>query len=75
MLGPITEELFSKISEEIKKEENQDKIKECLLEPLIKYLQSKVYTYLQFLGLLIGIIILLLILNIWLVLKMKPTKL
>lgn len=67
MLGPITEQFIDQLIGEVKKEPNQQKIKDGLVDPLIKYLHSKVYNYLQFLGILMGIMILLLILILYIV--------
>jgi len=71
MLGPLTEQFIDQLIGEVKKEENQDKIKNGVVDPLIKYLHSKVYTYLQFLGILMGIMILLLILILYIVWKRR----
>jgi len=67
VLGPITQELIDQVIAEIKKEETQIKIRTSLVDPLIKYLHSKVYTYLQFLGLLMGIMIFLLFIILYMV--------
>lgn len=67
MLGPITQELIDQVITEVRKEENQQKLKNGVIDPLISYLHSRVYTYLQFLGALMGIMILLLILILYLV--------
>lgn len=69
MLGPVTDELLEQISQELQKEEVQDKIRISVIDPLIKYLQSKLYTYLQFLAILIGIIIFLLVVILFLIWK------
>ncbi len=71
MLGTLTTDLINQVTAELKKEENQSKLRESLLDPIMEYLHSKVYTYLQFLGFLIGLIILLLIINVYLVLKYR----
>lgn len=68
MLGPMTEQLIEQLINEIKKDETQEKIRGGVVDPLIQYLHSKVYNYLQFLGLLMGLMILLLLLilyNVW----------
>lgn len=69
MLGPITKELIDQVIEEIKKEETQFKIRSTLFDPLITYLQSKVYTYLQFLGFLMGFIIIILLIILYAVIR------
>lgn len=69
MLGPITQELLDQLVSEFKKEETQHKVKSNFVDPLIAYLHSKVYTYLQFLGVLMGLIILLLLIILYKVWK------
>jgi hypothetical protein len=69
MLGPITKELFDQVMNQVKHPETQAKMEEHLIDPMIAYLHSKVRPYLQFLGLLMGIIIFLLILSIFINLK------
>ena len=64
VLGPATQEILDQIVGEINKPENQDKIKNGMVDPLINYLHSKVFVYLQFLGGLMGLIILLLVMLI-----------
>lgn len=71
VLGPVTQDLIDQVLSEIKKEENQNKIKDSLVDPLIGYLHSKVFTYLQFLGLLMGLMILLLIVLVCLSIKQR----
>lgn len=61
MIGPMTQEIINQIIMEIKKEETQEKIRTSLLDPVLGYLQAKVFTYLQFLGLLMAIMIILLV--------------
>lgn len=61
VLGPMTNELFNQFIEEIKKEEFQEKIHTFLVDPVIEYMRCKLFSYLQFLGILISIIILLLL--------------
>jgi hypothetical protein len=65
MLGPMTEQLIDQLLTEIKKDETQEKIKCGVVDPLIQYLHSKVYNYLQFLGVLMGLMILLLLLILY----------
>jgi len=72
MLGPITQDLLDQVVTEFRKEETQRKLIDGLIDPLIKYLHSKVYNYLQFLALLMGLIILLLLLILYKV--WKPIK-
>ena len=71
MLGPMTNKLLDHIVAEVKKEEVQNKIKAGVFDPLFSYIQARIYTYLQYLGLLIGLIILLLLVIIVLLLKYK----
>lgn len=71
MLGPVTKELFDTIASEFKKEETQEKIKTAFLDPVLGYLQAKVFTYLQFLGLLMAIMIILLIVILVMIWKKK----
>lgn len=71
MIGPITQELIDQIITEIKKDETQEKIRTGVVDPLIRYLHSKVFTYLQFLGLLMGIMIFLLLLILYMIWKRK----
>lgn len=73
MLGPITQELIDQVISEIKKEETQIKLRTSLFDPLINYLQSKVYTYLQFLGFLMGFIIFLLLIILYMVWNRQRT--
>jgi uncharacterized protein involved in cysteine biosynthesis len=61
----MTEQLIDQLLTEIKKDETQEKIKCGVVDPLIQYLHSKVYNYLQFLGVLMGLMILLLLLILY----------
>jgi hypothetical protein len=71
MLGPVTQEFLDKLVDEFNSDEVQHKIKGSVLEPLFTYIHSKIYTYLQFIGLLMGLIILLLVIIICLQLKFR----
>jgi len=69
MLGPITQELFDQVFSQIKHPETQAKMEQHVIDPIIAYLHRRVRPYLQFLGLLMGIIIFLLILSIFINLR------
>lgn len=71
VFGPVTQELLDTLIAEFNTEENKAKLKNVVLEPVFSYIHSKVYTYLQFIGLLIGLIILLLLIIIFILLKDK----
>tara|TARA_R100001163_G_C4920208_1_gene100777 strand:+ start:256 stop:474 length:219 start_codon:yes stop_codon:yes gene_type:complete len=71
MIGPLTQELLDQVLKEIKKDENQVKLKNGIVDPMIQYLHTLVYNYLQFLGILMGMIIFLLVLILFLVWKRK----
>jgi hypothetical protein len=61
VLGPITQGFIDQCIVEFKKEENQNKIKASIVDPLTDYFQAKIFRYVQFLGLIMGIMILLLV--------------
>lgn len=67
MLGPVTQQAINQILQEVKKEETQEKIKTSVLDPILGYLQARVFTYLQFMGILMAVIIILLVTIIYLV--------
>ena len=69
MLGPVTQGLFDQLLCELNKENNQDRIKMALVDPLVAYIHAKIYTYLQFLGILMGLIIILLVIIVCLNVK------
>lgn len=71
MIGPVTAELIDQVTSELRKNENQTKIRDTLVDPLVQYLHSKIFNYLQFLGLLIGIMIALLVIILFMVWKRK----
>lgn len=71
MIGPMTQELIDQFLAEVTKDETQDKIKKSLLDPVLRYLSGRVFTYLQFLGLLMAIMIILLVTILYLILRKR----
>lgn len=71
LLGPVTDEIFTQVSEEFQKPEIQEKIQNILFDPLIGFIYSRVVRYLQFLGLLMALMIILLVTILYLVIKQK----
>lgn len=71
MIGPVTQQVIDQILSEVKREETQEKIKKSLLDPILKYLQAKIFPYLQFLGLLMAVMIILLVTILYLVWKKR----
>lgn len=70
-MGPLTNELFTQISNEFKKPETQEQIQTILFDPLIGYIYSRVVIYLQFLGLLMALMIILLVTILYLIIRQK----
>lgn len=69
VLGPLTNEIFENILNELKKDEIKNKINICLLDPILEYMKSRLFPYLQFLGILIGFIIVLLLVILIVILR------
>lgn len=70
-MGPLTDEIFSQISDEFQKPETQERIQRMLFDPLIGYIYSRVVRYLQFLGLLMALMIILLVTILYMVARRK----
>jgi len=69
----MTNELFSQISEEFQRPETKQKIQNTLFDPLLSYIHSKVVIYLQFLGLLMALMIILLVTILYIVARPKTS--
>lgn len=61
MIGNLTNELFIQFLEFYNKEENQQKLKNSIIDPILKYISKKAYPYFLLL------IVLLIIMNISLI--------
>jgi hypothetical protein len=61
MIGNLTNELFLQFLEFYNKEENQQKLKNSIIDPILKYISKKTYPYFLLL------IVLLIIMNISLI--------
>lgn len=70
-MGPLTDDILSQISNEFRKPEIQERIQTVLFDPLIGYIYSRVVRYLQFLGLLMALMIILLVTILYLIIRRK----
>lgn len=75
MIDQITKDLLNRIETELKKDENKNKIKNDILEPIFSDLRDKIYPYISLLFVMHSInIILIVVILFFIVVKKKENK-
>uniref|UniRef100_A0A6C0CL06 Uncharacterized protein n=1 Tax=viral metagenome TaxID=1070528 RepID=A0A6C0CL06_9ZZZZ len=72
MLNDLSNSLISSIHTELNKDENQEKMKECVIDPFTGYISGKLYPYILSLSIImISQIILMIVILLLVIIKFK----
>ena len=74
MIGKFTNSLIEGFINELKKEENQEKFKESVLDPLIYHTLDKLYPYIFLTAIIFVLILLITIMILFLIIRHQYSK-